>query len=266
MSDDNREAVVRVVLEAMAPSVAPECICGHPQLAHEDDVGFCWDCDACAADPACRMFVERVLKDGADRLAERRKDAVLVRIRMGEVAAENLADACRRASYRAEDRMADAELSDEKRAQAEADYESLSWASRWLVAEEARCLEGVTDPEWEREHVEGWTRLLERAERCLSCDPDAGSSYVVAHAIRASIAAGTRKDDASRIRPTDGPPRLLVEIVTAGGVQVGDVLLLDGECCEVTDRGSRIGFTLWFGRTPETFELDQPVVRVLKGV
>ena len=56
------EAVVRVVLEAMAPSVAPECICGHPQLAHEDDVGFCWDCDACAADPACREFVERVLK------------------------------------------------------------------------------------------------------------------------------------------------------------------------------------------------------------
>jgi hypothetical protein len=114
-----------------------------------------------------------------------------------------------------------------------------------------------------REHVEGWTRLLERAERCLSCDPDAGSSYVVAHAIRASIGAGTRKDDASRIRPTDGPPRLLVEIVTAGGVQVGDVLLLDGECCKVTDRGSRIGFTLWFGRTPEAFELDQPVVRVL---
>ena len=58
------EAVVRVVLEAMAPSVAPECICGHPQLAHEDDVGFCWDCDACEADPACREFVERVLKDG----------------------------------------------------------------------------------------------------------------------------------------------------------------------------------------------------------
>ena len=56
------EAVVRVVLEAMAPSVSPECICGHPQLAHEDDVGFCWDCDACAADPACREFVERVLK------------------------------------------------------------------------------------------------------------------------------------------------------------------------------------------------------------
>jgi hypothetical protein len=53
------EAVVRVVLEAMAPSVSPECICGHPQLAHEDDVGFCWDCDACAADPACREFVER---------------------------------------------------------------------------------------------------------------------------------------------------------------------------------------------------------------
>ena len=47
-----------------APSVASECICGHPQLAHEDDVGFCWDCDACAADPACREFVERVLKDG----------------------------------------------------------------------------------------------------------------------------------------------------------------------------------------------------------
>ena len=66
MSDDNREAVVRVVLEAMAPSVAPECICGHPQLAHEDDVGFCWDCDACAADPACREFVERFAGERSD--------------------------------------------------------------------------------------------------------------------------------------------------------------------------------------------------------
>ena len=124
-----------------------------------------------------------------------RKDAVLVRIRMGEVAAENLADACRRASFRAEDRMVDAELSDEKRAQAEADYESLSWASRWLVAEEARCLEGVTDPEWEREHVEGWTRLLQRAERCLAGDPDAESPAVVARDIRASVAASRAKHE-----------------------------------------------------------------------
>ena len=60
------EAVVRVVLEAMAPSVSPECICGHPQLAHEDDVGFCWDCDACAADPACREFVERFAGERSD--------------------------------------------------------------------------------------------------------------------------------------------------------------------------------------------------------
>ena len=66
MSDDNREAVVRVVLEAWAPSVSPECICGHPQLAHEDDVGFCWDCDACAADPACREFVERFAGERSD--------------------------------------------------------------------------------------------------------------------------------------------------------------------------------------------------------
>jgi hypothetical protein len=41
-----------------------ECICGHPQQAHQDDAGFCWDCDACAADPACREYVKNVLEDG----------------------------------------------------------------------------------------------------------------------------------------------------------------------------------------------------------
>jgi hypothetical protein len=45
-------------------SAREECTCGHARVAHEDNTGFCWDCDACAADPACREFVERVLKDG----------------------------------------------------------------------------------------------------------------------------------------------------------------------------------------------------------